>query len=66
GGLCKATYPDTAKSISKTVVGVYKENNAEEIITACPACFDNLINGIEDLKNIDIKDIHSLIIDLLK
>ncbi len=66
GGLCKATYPEVASSISTTVAGTYKDNGAQEIITACPACFDNLINGIENIENIDVVDIHNLLIDLLK
>ena len=65
GGLCKATYPEVAKTISKNVAKIYKDNRAEEIITACPACFDNLLSGIENVENLDVIDIHSLLVDLL-
>ncbi|MHA1276065.1 MAG: (Fe-S)-binding protein [Candidatus Helarchaeota archaeon] len=65
GGLCKATYPEVANSIAKTVAGIYKIHGAEEIITSCPACFDNLANAIESIENIEIVDIHKLLVDLL-
>ncbi|NVM28637.1 MAG: (Fe-S)-binding protein [Candidatus Helarchaeota archaeon] len=65
GGLCKVTFPDVATTISRNVVKVYIDNEAEEIITACPACFDNLSNGIEGIENVGLTDIHSLIVDLL-
>ncbi|MFX1299236.1 MAG: (Fe-S)-binding protein [Promethearchaeota archaeon] len=65
GGLCKAAYPDIAKTISKAVVNIYVDNGAEEIITACPACFDNLLNGIENIKNVNVVDIHNLIVNLI-
>ncbi|NVM52793.1 MAG: (Fe-S)-binding protein [Candidatus Helarchaeota archaeon] len=64
GGLCKATYPEIATTISKDVAKIYKDSGAEEIITACPACFDNLIIGVEGIEDIDVIDIHSLIVDL--
>jgi heterodisulfide reductase subunit D len=65
GGLCKATYPDTANTVSKLVAKVYTTNGAEAIITACPACFDNLLNGIEGIANVEVIDIHKLIVDLI-
>ncbi len=65
GGLCKATYPEIAKDIATTVANIYKDHGAEEIITACPACFDNLMLGIEKIENINIQDIHSLLLALL-
>ncbi|MHA1263787.1 MAG: (Fe-S)-binding protein [Candidatus Helarchaeota archaeon] len=65
GGLCKASYPALAKKISTSVASTYKDNGATKIITACPACFDNLLDGIKDLENIEVEDIHNLIINLL-
>lgn len=66
GGLCKATYPETALAVAKKVARIYKDNGAEVIITSCPACFDNLLTGIEGLQGIEVIDIHSLLIDLLE
>jgi Fe-S oxidoreductase len=66
GGLCKASYPKVAKTISTNVATTYQDNGAEEIITSCPACFDNLMDGISDLQNIDVVDLHNLIVDLLE
>lgn len=65
GGLCKASYPEIAKEISTNVANIYKTNGAEEIITACPACFDNLMDGIKNIDHIDVVDLHNLIIQLL-
>ncbi len=65
GGLCKATYPEVAATISKTVAKFYNENGAEEIVTACPACFDNLLIGIENIENLNVVDIHNLLLALL-
>ena len=65
GGLCKAAYPDTATAISKQVAKIYADNGAEEIITACPACFDNLSDGIDEIPNMKVVDLHNLIVDLL-
>jgi len=66
GGLCKATYPETALAVAKKITKLYKDNEAEVIVTACPACFDNLQAGIEGINGIEIADIHSLIVDLIE
>lgn len=64
GGLCKASYPETAEKIAKSVVEKYIEAGAEVIVTSCPACFDNLVNGIEG-KDVKLLDIHDLVNSLL-
>jgi len=63
GGLCKVTYNFLSEEIAKYKINMFKNSNVETIITSCPACFDNLSSVIDD--NIEIKDIHELILDLL-
>ncbi|MHA1315682.1 MAG: (Fe-S)-binding protein [Candidatus Helarchaeota archaeon] len=64
GGLCKATYPDTAAEIAGSVVDKYIDAGAEVIVTSCPACFDNLVGAIEG-KDVKLIDIHDLVFSLL-
>ena len=66
GGLCKAAYPDKAIDIASGVIDKYIEAGGELIITACPACFDNLYTAIDERKkDINILDIHEMLAELL-
>ena len=64
GGLCKATQPETALKIAKSVSEEYLRAGAEVIVTSCPACFDNLALGIEG-KDVILVDIHDLVMSLI-
>jgi heterodisulfide reductase subunit D len=64
GGLCKASYPEVATNIAKSVVEKYLEAGAEVIVTSCPACFDNLTIGIKR-KEVVLIDLHDLVMSLL-
>ena len=66
GGLCKASYEPIASEIASNKIDEFVNAGVETLLTACPACYDNFASSMNDRKDIQLKDIHELIVKLLK
>ncbi|MHA1796918.1 MAG: (Fe-S)-binding protein [Candidatus Helarchaeota archaeon] len=66
GGLAKVIDPNLTTNIAADKISEFDKQNIDLIVTGCPACYGNLMDGMEKHeKKIKIRDLNDLIAELL-
>ena len=64
GGGVKSAKPEIAMELSKDKAQMIKETGADTFITICPFCQSNLLDGLEEIGETQIKGMN--LVELLK